>query len=193
MIALPPVVPTGGERRIRNVAKIDKDYELRMQGMIYAYNLVKEKGIEGLERDMKLRNVLRAPMKFTASQIEEFWDMLSRNLYNTIMTVTGIALHEEFGFGKDRLHRWKKAFDRATVNATDMDYIGTNYVTLEDYAVYLNSKYDMGIDTDVVAVCQDSNNDTNPAYHMCKVDRLIEIMRKDGYEDAAEYLEKKVS
>lgn len=173
------------------MAKIDKDYELRMQGMIYAYNTVKEKGIEGLERDMKLRNVMRAPMKFTASQIEEFWGFLSKNLYNTVITVAGIALHEEFGFGKDRLQRWKKAFDRATVDATDLDYIGTNYVTLEDYAVYLNSKYDLGIDTDVVAVCQESENDTNPNYRMCKVDRLIEIMRQDGYEDAADYLEKK--
>ena len=50
------------------MAKMDKDYELRMQGMIYASNIVSKKGVEGLKEDIRIRNVLKAPMKFTASQ-----------------------------------------------------------------------------------------------------------------------------
>lgn len=175
------------------MAKVDKEYELRMQGMIYAYNIVKEKGIEGLSADMKARNLLRAPIKYTESQLREFWNMLTKNLYNTIMTVNCIALHEEFGFGKERLHRWKEAFDKATLEAMDLDYVGMNYVTLEDYAVYLNKKYDLGIETDVVAVCQENDNANNLDYKMVKVERLVEMMKQDGYKEAAEYLEKKVS
>ena len=62
----------GGQER--TLAKMDKDYELRMQGMIYASNIVSKKGVEGLKEDIRIRNVLKAPMKFTASQIREFWD-----------------------------------------------------------------------------------------------------------------------
>ena len=58
----------------------DKDYDLRMQGMIYALNLAKKDGIEALERDIRTRNVLKAPMKFTESQMREFWNALSTNL-----------------------------------------------------------------------------------------------------------------
>ena len=41
----------------------DKDYDLRMQGMIYALNLAKKDGIEALERDIRTRNVLKAQIK----------------------------------------------------------------------------------------------------------------------------------
>lgn len=174
------------------MAKKDKEYDLRMQGMIYAYNIVKKQGIEALEKDMRMRNVLRAPLKFTASQIQEFWDTLSTNLYQTFSTVTCIALHEEFNFGKERLQRFKRAFDKATTDATNLDYIGVNYVTLEDYGVYLNSKYNLGIDTGVLEVCQESHNSENPHYKMANMDRLIEMCRLDGREDIAEYLEKKI-
>lgn len=46
------------------MAKMNKDYELRMQGMIYASNIVSKKGVEGLKEDIRIRNVLKAPMKF---------------------------------------------------------------------------------------------------------------------------------
>ena len=92
----------GGQER--TLAKMNKDYELRMQGMIYASNIVSKKGVEGLKEDIRIRNVLKAPMKFTASQIREFWDTLSENLYNTVLTVTALVLHEEYRFGKKLFH-----------------------------------------------------------------------------------------
>lgn len=103
---------------------MDKDYELRMQGMIYASNIVSKKGVEGLKEDIRIRNVLKAPMKFTASQIREFWDTLSENLYNTVLTVTALVLHEEYGFGKKRMKEFKSHFDKAVKDTTDLDYIG---------------------------------------------------------------------
>lgn len=127
------------------MAKMDKDYELRMQGMIYASNIVSKKGVEGLKEDIRIRNVLKAPMKFTASQIREFWDTLSENLYNTVLTVTALVLHEEYGFGKKRMKEFKAHFDKAVKDATDLDYIGEHYVTLTDYAVYLNERLGMDL------------------------------------------------
>ena len=171
------------------MAKRDKEFELRMSGMLYAYKIVKEQGIEALEKDIKTRNVLKLPLGYSQKDIDEFLEYLKPNFYNSIMSVACVALEETFGFKKVRLKRFKEAFAKATTETMNLDYIGENYVTLEDYAVYLNKKYDLDIDVEVVALCQENGNANHPDYHMVKVERLIEVMRQDGYEDAAAYLE----
>lgn len=173
------------------MAKEDKEYNLRMQGTIYAYNLVKKEGIEALEKDIRMRNVMRAPMKFTSSQMREFWDSLSQNLYNTMLTTTALVLHEKYGFGKKRLQDFKKHYDKAVNDTLDLDYIGIHYVTLADYATYLNKELGMEINTEIVAVCQDSYDEGNPNYKMADIDRVIRELREHGFKDAAMFLEKK--
>lgn len=171
------------------MAKKDKDFELRMSGILYAYKMVKENGLEELEKDIKMRGVLRAPLSYSKGDIDKFLEYLKTNFYHSIMSVACIALENAFGFKKVRLKRFKEAFAKATTDMMDFDYIGENYVTLEDYAVYLNKEYDLDVDVEVVSACQENGNSAHPDYHMVKVERLIEVMREDGYEDAAAYLE----
>lgn len=171
------------------MARRDSDFELRMSGILYAYKIAKEKGIEELEKDIKMRGVLSIPLGYTKGDMDRFLEYLKTNFYNSIMSVACIALEETFGFKKTRLQRFKEAFAKATTDMMDLDYIGENYVTLEDYAVYLNDRYDLDIDVEVVSVCQENANANHPDYHMVKAERLIEVMRQDGYEDAAAYLE----
>ena len=161
--------------------------------MLYAFNLAKEQGIDALAEDIKMRGVLRTPLTYSKGEIDNFLALIKNNMCNYIMAVACIALNENFGFGKVRLHRFKNAFAKATYDSVNLDYIGENYVTLEDYAAYLNSKYDLDIDASVVAVCQEHGNSNNGEYHMAKIEKVIEMLRREGYEDAAEYLEKKVS
>ena len=175
------------------MAKMDKDYELRMQGMIYASNIASKRGVEGLKEDIRIRNVLKAPMKFTASQIREFWDTLSENLYNTVLTVTALVLHEEYRFGKKRMKEFKAHFDKAVKDATDLDYIGEHYVTLTDYAVYLNERLGMDLNTAVINACADSHDENNSQYHMANIDRVIKELRTHGFKDAAKFLEEKIT
>lgn len=171
------------------MAKRDSDFELRMSGMLYAYEIAKTKGLEELEKDIKMRGVLRVPLAYSKGDIDKFLEYLKTNFYNSILSVTCIALEETFGFKKTRLQRFKEAFAKATTNIADLDYIGENYVTLEDYAVYLNERFDLDIDVKISSVCQENANSNHPNYHMVKVERLLEVMREDGYEDAAAYLE----
>ena len=171
------------------MAKRNSDFEQRMSGMLYAYEIAKTKGLEELEKDIKMRGVLQVPLGYTKGDIDKFLEYLKTNFYNSIMSVACVALEETFGFKKTRLKRFKEAFAKATTNIVDLDYIGENYVTLEDYAVYLNERFDLDIDVKVASVCQENANSNNPNYHMVKVERLIEVMRQEGYEEAAEYLE----
>jgi hypothetical protein len=179
------------ERRV-TMAR-DKEWEARMQGMIYAYNIVKQGGMEALELDMKRRNVLRAPMKFTAKQMEEVYNAMAARVYNNMLTGMLYAIHDTFGFGKIRLVRLKQSFDKLVSNTMDLDYMGEHYVKLDDFAVELNEKYNIGIVVDLVAACQDAFDDDREEFRTCKVDRVIRELRENGFEDAAEFLDKKMA
>lgn len=133
------------------MAKRDKEYESRMQGMLYALNVAKEHGVEYLEKEIKKRGIIKSPLAYTDKQIDEFWKQLSENLYATMTCVTGMVLHNTFGFGKQRLHKFREEFLNATNKTIDLDWLGEHYVTLEDYAVELNEKYDLELDVARIA------------------------------------------
>lgn len=170
----------------------DREFESRMQGMIYAYNLVKEGGIEALTKDMNRRNFLKAPMKFTAGQIEEFYSEISTNLYNNMLTAVCYTLHDCYGFGAKRIRQFKTYFDKNVGDTLDLDYMGEHYVRLEDYAVELNEKFDMGIDVNRVALCQNLQDKSDDKYRMCKVDKIINELIDAGYKDAAAFIDAKL-
>ena len=48
-----------------------KEYEARLQGMAYARDLVKEKGLEALERECKMRGAMFIPLEVT-EEIKKF-------------------------------------------------------------------------------------------------------------------------
>ena len=170
--------------------KRDKEYEARMQGMLYAANMVREKGLEALEKDIKRRGIIKVPLAYTEKQIDEFWNQLSANLYATMTCVTGMVLHDTFGFRKKRLNRFREEFQKATNASLDLDWLGNHYTTLEDYAVFLNERYDLGVDIARIAVCQEFHDEK--ACRMANLDRILSELKGNGFEDAAEFLEKKI-
>lgn len=56
----------------------------------------------------------------------------------------------------------------------------------------LNEKYDLGIDVTRVAYCQDKHDEGNEDFRMCKIDLVLEALREGGFEDVAEFIEKKL-
>lgn len=101
------------------------------------------------------------------------------------------ALFESFGFGKKRLTDFEIAFDRKTRDATDFDYLGQHYVTLEDYATQLNEEFRMHIDVERVSKCQQCYKGEE-AKEMADVRELIKVLRDGGFEDAATFIEEKI-
>lgn len=115
------------------------------------------------------------------------------NLYATMTTVAGMVLREHFGFGKQRLLKFRNEFQNMIKSALDLDYLGSHYVTLEDYANELNEQFDMGIDVSRVRNCQGSYDETDAKFRTVKLDKVLEELRAGGFEDAAQFLEKKVA
>lgn len=159
------------------MGKINKEFQWRMQGILHAREVVAKDGLEGLDKEIKMRGFLQVPLVYSKGQIDGWWDELSTNLYATMTTVAGMVLREHFGFGKQRLLKFRNEFQNMTKSALDLDYLGSHYVTLEDYANELNEQFDMGIDVSRVRNCQGSYDDTDAKYRTVKLDRYTGISR----------------
>ena len=170
------------------MGKMSKEFKWRMEGMIYALGIAKKDGIDALERDVKRRGFLRAPMNFSQNDVDE----LCHNLFETTMTVWAITLHYTFGFGKKRLELLRDSFHKYTYDMMDFDYLGNHFVSIGDYAKYLNEKYDFGIDEERVTACQETSNSDKKNKHMAHITVVLKELRDGGFEDAAAFLERKI-
>lgn len=149
--------------------------------------------MDALESDIRKRGITKAPLKFSQKQIDDFINYVSKNLYSNMLSFFCYAIHEEFGFGGERLKKLRDFVAKAVTDTMNLDYMGTHYVRLEDYAVELNEKYNLGIDVNVIASCQNiADEKDDGTYHYAKIERIIEELRENGMEDAAKFLEEKI-
>ena len=174
------------------MSKSDKEFYWRMQGVIYALKIVKEGGIEALEKEIRMRNVTMAPFGCQEKQINQLYGAFSKNIYVNMLSAMSWTLHDSFGFGKKRLERLRDDFQRNTEAIQDLDYMGQHYVRLQDYAIELNRKYDLGIDVERIASCEENYDKTDDRTRMCRIDRVLEVLKNEGYEAAAGFLERKL-
>lgn len=169
----------------------DKEFEWRMQGMVYACKMVKEHGLSFLEEDIKKRGILKADIVYKPEDYNSFWNQLSNNIYNNMIVSVLWCLYDEYGFRKDRLNKFKRKYDETVAKALDLNYLGNHYVKLEDYAIELNRLYNMGLNVELTAMCQDEFDKANPQYKDRKfLNGIINSLKMNGYHDAAEFLEK---
>ena len=163
-----------------------------MQGMIYAYRVVKEGGIEALEKDIRKRNITNAPFKYSSKQIDEFTKYISQNVYTNMLATMCWTLNDVFGFGKKRLKELIDDFNKKCWAFTDLDYVGQHYVRLEDVAVELNQKYALGLDIERISACEKIADENDERRKMCQIDVVLKVLRDAGYKKAAQFIESKL-
>lgn len=173
------------------MAKVNKEYEARMQGMIYACNLAEKEGIDALKNDIKMRGITKAPLNASQKEISALVETLSENLYTTFLTMTMIALEDAYGFKKVRLMRFKESFDKHTIATYNMDWLGKHYVSIPEYARYLRDECGIDLDDNFIEVavkCQGATDKSHPDYKMVHLNRLVAELSGNGHEKAAEWL-----
>lgn len=172
--------------------KTDKAYEWRMQGMVYACKMAQEKGIDFLLADIKRRSFLKADIVFTEDKVRKYWENISSQIEANLVTAVLYTLNRRYRFGKKRLVEFRKMLDKEMQMTVDLDYMGEHYVKMSDYAMELNSKYNLGLDVDILDACQDIFDRQDPDYRNTKcLDGIINSLKLGGYYDAAEYLKAK--
>lgn len=100
--------------------------QARRDGIGYALGIVREKGIEGLEKEIKFRNISRVSVAMSGKEYIELRENLGKKITQVVLTLAEITLRDEFGFGKARLEKFA---DRLNEKA---DCIAKGYTTVEE-------------------------------------------------------------
>lgn len=93
------------------MAKLSKEEQARREGMAYALRLAKEKGIDALEEDLKMRNAIDLPCRVSKADLDKFSENVKYNIVFYIKVLMAVTMHDEFGFGNKRIKQMFKRFD----------------------------------------------------------------------------------
>lgn len=93
------------------MGKISKEESARLQGMSYALDFVKKNGIEALEKDLKMRGAYNIPVRVSKSDLEVFTASAKNMMLDTVLILTSMTLHDEFGFGRKRIEQFIERFN----------------------------------------------------------------------------------
>ena len=131
------------------MARIDKEEQARREGMAYALRIAKEKGLDALEEDLKMRNAIGLPVGVDRKALNQFTENVKFNTVDTMVILMAVTLHDEFGFGEKRVQR---AIDRFMFKANCLD---EDYTTWQEQIEIL--KEELGIELSIRANDKDVN------------------------------------
>lgn len=106
--------------------RLSREETARRQGMEYALRVAKEKGIEGLEAEIKRRGRTFAPCLIPQKEMDEFTMNVKRHTIGVITALSEMVLRDKFGFGATRLNRFKDYMNDLA------DSIDKDYLTVDD-------------------------------------------------------------
>ncbi|RHQ26177.1 hypothetical protein DWZ08_04285 [Clostridiaceae bacterium AF29-16BH] len=119
----------------------NKEEQARMEGMAQALRIAKTKGIDGLEADLKMRNITGLPCAVSRAAMDECIMNIKYNVIDTFTILVAYTLHEKFGFGKTRLNRFIHDFN------FQAECLDEDYCTWEDQIEIL--RQECGLDLSI--------------------------------------------
>lgn len=108
------------------MAKRNDFMEGRNEGMAFALKIAKEKGIDELEKECKMRGALNVPSQINKKALDEFVNNVKYNTVDTVVLLAAVTLHDEFDFAKPQLQQFIDRFSKKT------DCLVEDYTTWED-------------------------------------------------------------
>lgn len=166
-----------------------KEEKWRMEGASYALRIAKEKGIDGLEQDLKMRGALHIPMNVPMKALHELYEQLAKRVMDSVKTVAMWTLYEQ-GWKSVRLKRFEEQMDRHSYMCMELDRYGENYVKLSDMAREMKDQ--CGVCATMESLEQIERENQKAAGKYVKLDAIIEVLMETGNMEAAELLKKKV-
>lgn len=121
------------------MAKSDmKIHEQRMSGAAWMLEFIKNNGIEAAEDELARRKAIFIPLEVSKDALEKSIIAIKNNTIDTICLLSAATLHDEFGFGHDRLMRFVERFNLKT------DCLVDDKVSWGDYIEALKDETGIG-------------------------------------------------
>ena len=107
------------------------------QGMAMALKIVRDGGIEALEKEIEYRNLTGVSLNITRSELEQATTAIRLRATEVAIVISMITLLDEFCFSKYQARRYKEAFDQ------QVDRVLNDEVTLNDYLKRISRDLDI--------------------------------------------------
>lgn len=111
--------------------------QARRDGMGYALRIAREKGVEGLEEEIKFRHISKVSVSMSRDEYIELREKMGKKISQVVLTLAEITLRDEFGFGKSRLEKFA---DRLNEKA---GCVAEGYTTVEEQLEILEKETGM--------------------------------------------------
>lgn len=115
-------------------AKWSEIEQARRDGMGYALKIVREKGIEGLEEEVKFRNISKVSVAMSDEEYKELVNAITADSVDAVAIIATLTLHDEFGFGEKRVKQFKNRFN------LKCDCIGKGFTTWQEQLEILRNE-----------------------------------------------------
>lgn len=117
-----------------------REEKARREGMSYALRVAKEKGIEALEEDLKLRGAVNLPIPVSKDAFNECIASIRNDTVDLFIVMLASTLHDEFGFGQKRVQR---AIDRFNLKC---ECLADDYFTWNDIKENIQEELNLTLD-----------------------------------------------
>lgn len=126
-----------------------KEFEIynsgKNEGMRYAYDFIKENGLDAFYEELKFRSKTNVPLRIAKKAYEEAvekeLDRSRQCILETVLIVAVTCLRDEFDFGKKRVARFIKRYNLKTACLMDPEISGLTFKDLQQYL-----KEELGLD-----------------------------------------------
>lgn len=94
-----------------------------------------------LAKEVKMRKCIPMPMSMTKDEITDIFEECIEKILSTYPVVICKVLHDEFGFGGERLTKFMQMFRESVYSLHNVDTFGDSYCTFSEYADEFIKKY----------------------------------------------------
>lgn len=98
-----------------------KEERLRQEGMSFCGRYLTSHGMDAqaLMDEIKRRGAYGIPLRIDEATEREFEERVMHSCMDTVLAMTCVVLHDEFGFGHDRLARFVERFNSKTASLAE--------------------------------------------------------------------------
>lgn len=107
--------------------KIDKAAENRLEGMDYALRQIEKIGTEEFRKELNTRRRTGIAVNLSPKELNDCSEKIKAMCLDTVLTMSVLVLHDEFGFGKKRIRQF---FDRFTLKSSCLE---GGFASWQDY------------------------------------------------------------
>lgn len=142
------------------MARLSKEEQARREGMQVALDWVEKLGLDGAKKELEYRGIHGIPIQVNKSDLNKFNETVKQNCINTMTTLCCWALHDEFGFGHERL---QKFIDAANYKA---DSLARSFCCWEDVIEMMFDE--TGVHFTIPNECIEAENETTNSIGVVK-------------------------